>query len=74
MDIWFHYHVTHLLHRYCNPISGEAVREMEHFLDLAPGARALDVACCMGEFLVGFAERWGRDNLGFVFWVFRVPS
>jgi SAM-dependent methyltransferase len=64
MDIWLYYHVTHLLHRYCNPVSEETVREMEGFLDLGPDTRVLDIASGLGEMLVGFAERHGAGGTG----------
>jgi SAM-dependent methyltransferase len=64
MDIWFYYDVTHRYHRYCNPVSSDAVRELEVVLGLGPETRVLDVASGLGEMLVGFAERYGSAGVG----------
>ncbi len=64
MDIWRYFDVTHALHTYCNPISEEAVRELEGVLDLQPGMRVLDIASGLGEILLGFAKRHGVSGVG----------
>jgi len=64
MDIWLYYDVTHILHTYCNPISGQTLREVEELLELTPDQRVLDIACGKGEMLVGLAERYGVSGVG----------
>ena len=44
MDMWLFYEATHSGHAYLNPISEEAVREMESHLGLRAGVRVLDIA------------------------------
>jgi SAM-dependent methyltransferase len=64
MDIWFYFDVTHRLHTWCNPTSEGQLRELEDVLDLQSGTRVLDVACGLGEMLVGAAERRGIRGVG----------
>ncbi len=64
MDIWFYYDVTHSGHVYYNPVSKSGVRELETVLELDAGRNVLDIACGMGEMLVGFAERRGIRGAG----------
>ncbi|MHC4470418.1 MAG: SAM-dependent methyltransferase [Planctomycetota bacterium] len=64
MDIWLYFDVTHRHHRYCNPVSEETVRELGVVLGLDTGTRVLDIACGMGEMLIGFAERHGSSGVG----------
>ena len=64
MEIWLFFEATHRDHRYCNPISAEAIAEMEPILGLRPGMRVLDIACGHAEMLVGFAERHGITGVG----------
>jgi len=64
MDIWRYYDITHTLHTWCNPVSAEALEELEAVLDLQPGQRVLDIACGFGEVLLGFAKRHGVSGVG----------
>ena len=64
MDIWRYFDIIHGLHTYCNPVSRQAVRDMEAVLDLQPGTRVLDIASGLGEMLIGFAERYGTSGVG----------
>jgi SAM-dependent methyltransferase len=64
MDIWKYYDVTHRKHLFCNPMSGEKLERLIELLRLRPGARALDVACGKGEFLVRLATRYHVSGVG----------
>ena len=64
MDDWFYYDAVHALHRYCNPVSEPAVRELEAVLDLEPGHRVLDIACGHASLLLGLAARFGTVGVG----------
>ena len=64
MDDWFYYDAVHALHRYCNPISEPAVRELESVHDLEPGDRELDIACGHATLLLEIAERIGPVGTG----------
>lgn len=64
MDIWRYFDVIHGPHTYCNPISEEAVLELEAVLDLQPGMRVLDIASGLGQMLLGFAKRHGVRGVG----------
>jgi len=48
----------------CNPLSSANVDLLVEALDLAPGARALDIGCGKGEILIRVAERWGAEGRG----------
>lgn len=62
--MWFYYDVTHALHRYCNPVSAEAVADLSEILELTGDSRVLDIACGMGEMLIEFHERYGATGVG----------
>jgi cyclopropane fatty-acyl-phospholipid synthase-like methyltransferase len=47
-----------------NPIDGRMVDEVLESLDLAPGARVLDIGCGSGEFLIRAARRYGAAGTG----------
>ena len=64
MDIWLYFDVTHTLHTYCNPVNSGTIQELEQLLELTPQTHVLDIACGMGEMLVGFAERRGISGVG----------
>ncbi len=57
MDDWFYYDVLHRLHRYCNPVSDDAVDELVTVVAPRPGMRVLDIACGHGALLLALAER-----------------
>jgi SAM-dependent methyltransferase len=64
MDIWLYYEVTHANHTFCNPVSDRGIRDLEHFLDLGPGVRVLDIASGHGEMLIRFADRYEITGVG----------
>jgi SAM-dependent methyltransferase len=64
MDRWKFFDITHRDHVLCNPLSEAKLDEMVALLDLAPGARVLDIACGKGELLVRLVERYGIDGVG----------
>jgi SAM-dependent methyltransferase len=47
-----------------NPISPSAVEEIVEALDLAPGARVVDLGCGKGELLLRIAGRYAIDGTG----------
>jgi SAM-dependent methyltransferase len=51
--------------RLWNPLSEGALDELIGLLDLAPGARVLDVGCGRGEVLRRVAERWQIAGTGY---------
>jgi SAM-dependent methyltransferase len=51
--------------RLWNPLGEAALDEVIGLLDLAPGARVLDVACGRGEVLRRVAERWDVRGVGY---------
>lgn len=51
--------------RLWNPLNDAAVDESIEVLDLAPGARVLDVACGRAEVLRRVAERWPIEATGY---------
>ena len=51
--------------RLWNPFSEAALDELIELLDLAPGARVLDVACGRAEVLRRVAERWEVEASGY---------
>jgi SAM-dependent methyltransferase len=51
--------------RLWNPFSETALDELIGLLDLAPGARVLDVACGRAEVLRRVAERWQIEATGY---------
>lgn len=56
--------IVHADHVFWNPISDEGVDDLIAAMDLAPGARVLDIACGAGELLVRLAERCGASGIG----------
>jgi SAM-dependent methyltransferase len=64
MDIWKFYDITHRRHVVCNPASEEKLAQLVELLRLAPGARVVDIACGMGEFLIRMANAHGISGLG----------
>jgi SAM-dependent methyltransferase len=64
MDRWRFFDITHADHVVCNPLSLAALDEMIGLLDLAPGARVLDIACGKGELLVRLVERYAVRGVG----------
>ena len=51
--------------RLYNPLSEADLEEAIGLLDLAPGARVLDVACGAGEVLRRIAARWQIEGVGY---------
>jgi SAM-dependent methyltransferase len=51
--------------RLWNPLGEAALDEVVGLLELAPGARVLDVACGRGELLRRVAERWDVSAVGY---------
>lgn len=64
MDFFERMAIVHAAHVFWNPISDEGVEDLIAALDLAPGARVLDIACGAGELLVRIAERYGATGVG----------
>lgn len=56
--------IAHRRHVYCNPLGAAKVEQVLDLLDLAPGARALDVGCGKAELLVRLSERYGAGGVG----------
>jgi SAM-dependent methyltransferase len=57
--------ISHGELRLWNPLSERALDEAIELLDLAPGARVLDVACGRAEVLRRVAERWDVRGSGY---------
>ena len=65
MDPWKYYDdITHRDHILCNPLSSGTVDEILGRLDLAPGARVLEIACGKAEMLVRLVERYQISGIG----------
>jgi len=64
MDMWKYYDITHRRHVVCNPMSIEKIDGLIELLDLAPGARVVDIACGKGEMLIRLAERYDISGVG----------
>lgn len=64
MDIWKYYDITHRRHVVCNPMSVEKLGQLVELLRLPVGARVVDIACGMGEFLIRLAQAHGVGGLG----------
>jgi SAM-dependent methyltransferase len=64
VETWTFFDITHRDHVVCNPLSLARLDEMIGLLDLAPGARVLDIACGKGELLVRLVERYGVRAVG----------
>lgn len=58
MDIWQIFDITHRYHTFMNPTTSAKLDEMIAMLELAPGARVLDIACGKAEPLLRIAERY----------------
>lgn len=56
--------IAHTGMRYCNPLSVATMEAALESLDLPRGARALDVGCGKGEWLIRLAERYGAHGAG----------
>jgi len=56
--------LAHHDHVVCNPISLEKLDRVLGLLDLAPGARVLDVGCGKGEMLIRLIERFEVRGVG----------
>jgi len=56
--------VAHSLHTFWNPVSEETMDDLLWALDLAPGARVLDIACGSGELLLRMASQYGVVGVG----------
>ncbi len=56
--------LAHAGMRYCNPLSVATMEAALESLDLPRGARALDVGCGKGEWLIRLAERYGAHGVG----------
>jgi SAM-dependent methyltransferase len=56
--------IAHRDHVFLSPLSPAKVDQVLSMLELAPGARVLDVGCGKGEMLVRLAERWGVRGVG----------
>ncbi|MFO7685668.1 MAG: class I SAM-dependent methyltransferase [Desulfobacterales bacterium] len=64
MDMWKFYDITHRNHVICNPTNDEKLDHLVEELRLPAGARALDIACGKGEFLIRLAEAYRVYCLG----------
>lgn len=64
MDFHERMAIVHADHVFWNPISDAGVADLIDAMDLAPGARVLDIACGAGELLVRLAERCGASGVG----------
>lgn len=64
MDTWKFYDITHREHVVCNPTSEEKLARLVELVRLPTDARAVDIACGKGEFLVRLAEAYGSRGVG----------
>src|SRR3972149_1720843 len=65
MAPWKYYaDIPHRDHILCNPLSSGTVDEILGRLDLAPGARVLEIACGKAEMLVRLVERYQISGIG----------
>ncbi|MFO7587461.1 MAG: class I SAM-dependent methyltransferase [Gemmatimonadota bacterium] len=64
MDIWKFYDITHREHVVCNPTSEEKLARLVELVRLPTDARAVDIACGKGEFLVRLTEAYGSRGVG----------
>jgi SAM-dependent methyltransferase len=64
MDTWKFYDITHREHVICNPTSEDALARLVELLRLPADARAVDIACGKGEFLIRLAEAYGARCTG----------
>jgi SAM-dependent methyltransferase len=63
-DKWKYYDITHKRHVLCNPLSEKKFQRLCHLLELKRGARVLDIACGLGEFLITLAELYSISGVG----------
>lgn len=64
MDHWKFFDITHRNHTFMNPSSNEKLEEMIGLLQLAPGARVLDIACGKAEPLARIANSYDINGMG----------
>ena len=64
MDKWKYYDIRFARHRLCNPIGAARFEGFCRRLNLARGARVLDIGCGKGEFLVRLAKLYGVSGVG----------
>jgi SAM-dependent methyltransferase len=64
MDTWKFYDITHREHVVCNPTSEDKLARLVGLLRLRAKARAVDIACGKGEFLMRLAEAYGIRGIG----------
>lgn len=74
MDRWKYYDITHRDHLICNPLSEAKLDELIGLLELAPGARVLDIASGKAELLVRLAERYQISGDGVDLSPFYIPE
>jgi SAM-dependent methyltransferase len=56
--------IAHREHVFCSPLAGETVDAFLAQLELAPGARVLDVGCGKAQMLIRLAEQYGVIGVG----------
>lgn len=56
--------IAHGDHRFMSPLTEEKVDRVRSMLDVAPGARVVDIGCGSGEMLLRLVERSGAVGLG----------
>lgn len=64
MDTWKFFDITHREHVICNPTSEEKLKHLMELVRLPKNARAVDIACGKGEFLIRLAEAHGIRGQG----------
>lgn len=64
MDMWKFFDITHRKHVVCNPTSEEKLGRLVDLVQLPTTARAVDIACGKGEFLIRLAEAYGMRGVG----------